>query len=198
MMSEYPIDPHYLQTDDGYIITLFRLRADFGNNKVSQEELEKRPAVLLVHGFTCLGTEWLIQSPDKSLPGMLAKEGYDCWIACQRGTRYTTGPNKAHIKLSTKDKEYWDFSSDEISYYDIPAFIDYILKQTGQKSLFYVGHSLGTKVFFQLLSSRPEYNSKIKVGAALTPVISGKHCSIFLLKVLFRLLTLVLDNLWKI
>ena len=35
--------------------------------------------------------------------------------------------------------------------YDVPAVIDYILTTTGQPDLFYVGHSMGTTMFFVIL-----------------------------------------------
>jgi pimeloyl-ACP methyl ester carboxylesterase len=73
-------------------------------------------------------------------------------------------------------------SVDELGIYDVSALIDHVLKETGQESIFYVGHSLGTSVLFILLSERPEYNSKIKAVAAMAPAIGGRHCSIFVVK----------------
>lgn len=54
--------------------------------------------------------------------------------------------------------------------YDLPAMIDYILHQTGQQQLFYVGFSQGTTQFWILMSLKPEYNKKIKLMSALAPV----------------------------
>lgn len=58
---------------------------------------------------------------------------------------------------------------------DLPAVIDYILAKTNQKSLFYVGHSMGTTMFFTMASSRPEYSSKVKGMFALAPVAYVSH-----------------------
>lgn len=55
--------------------------------------------------------------------------------------------------------------------YDLPANIDFILKTTNFPKIHYVGHSQGTTVFFVLASSRPEYNAKINVMAALAPSV---------------------------
>lgn len=67
--------------------------------------------------------------------------------------------------------EYWAFSVDEYSHYDIPANIEYILSETGKPQLGYVGHSLGTTGIFQLLSDRPEYGSRyLKPVITLAPV----------------------------
>jgi lysosomal acid lipase/cholesteryl ester hydrolase len=54
--------------------------------------------------------------------------------------------------------------------YDLPAVIDYILRHTGQKNLYYVGHSMGSTMFYVLMSSKPEYNTKIRHMVALAPV----------------------------
>lgn len=50
------------------------------------------------------------------------------------------------------------------------ASIDYILKQTGQDGLYYVGHSMGTTVFYVMTSVMPEYNGRVKAMASLAPV----------------------------
>jgi len=48
--------------------------------------------------------------------------------------------------------------------------IDYVLSNTKQKSLRYIGFSMGTTIFFTLLSTRPEYNAKIKLGVCFAPI----------------------------
>lgn len=59
--------------------------------------------------------------------------------------------------------------------YDLPAMIDYTLKETGQKQIFYIGFSQGTTQFWILMSLRPEYNRKIKLMSALAPVAYTGH-----------------------
>jgi lysosomal acid lipase/cholesteryl ester hydrolase len=58
----------------------------------------------------------------------------------------------------------------EMGVYDLPAEIDYILTYTTQKNLRYVGHSMGTTMFYVLMSKKPEYNAKISHMVALAPV----------------------------
>lgn len=53
---------------------------------------------------------------------------------------------------------------------DLPAMIDYVLNHTDQKSLRYVGFSLGTTTLFVLLSMKPEYNEKIELAVCLSPI----------------------------
>ena len=70
-----------------------------------------------------------------------------------------------------KCQKYWDFGLEEPAIFDYPSAIDYILDRTGQKSLSYIGYSLGTTHYFILLSKRPEYNHKIHSGFLLGPAI---------------------------
>ena len=58
----------------------------------------------------------------------------------------------------------------EMGTYDIPAEIDYILNSTGHNKLYYIGHSMGTTMFFVGMSQRPEYNHKISAMLAFAPV----------------------------
>lgn len=49
--------------------------------------------------------------------------------------------------------------------------IDYVLKETNQSKLFYIGHSQGTTSFFVMCSEKSEYNDKIRLMSALSPVV---------------------------
>ena len=53
--------------------------------------------------------------------------------------------------------------------YDVPAEIDYILQSTGHNKLYYIGHSMGTTMFFVTMSQRPQYNHKIHAMIAFAP-----------------------------
>jgi len=55
---------------------------------------------------------------------------------------------RAHEFLSIYDPEYWSFSFDEMGKYDIPAAVDYILNNTQANDLYYIGHSMGTSMFW--------------------------------------------------
>jgi len=61
--------------------------------------------------------------------------------------------------------------------FDMPAMIDYVLAQTGQKQLFYIGFSQGTTQFWVLTSLKPQYNEKIKFMSALAPVAYLGHAN---------------------
>lgn len=53
--------------------------------------------------------------------------------------------------------------------FDLPATIDHILQKTNQGELSLVGHSMGCLVSYVLLSSKPEYNKKVKINVSLAP-----------------------------
>lgn len=101
----------------------------------------------------------------------MADQGYDVWMGNARGNVYS----RKHVLYdpdgSREDREhFWRFSWHEIGAIDLPSMIDYVLIATGQKQLFYIGHSQGTTAFFVMCSERPEYNAKIKMMHALAPV----------------------------
>jgi lysosomal acid lipase/cholesteryl ester hydrolase len=104
---------------------------------------------------------------------VLADNCYDVWMGNFRGNTYS----RRHLTLDpvADSKEFWGFSWNEIGIYDVPANIDHALKVTGQESLYYVGHSMGTTSIWVLLSERPEYNAKIKLMSALAPVSYTEH-----------------------
>nr|CAD7425604.1 unnamed protein product [Timema monikensis] len=100
-------------------------------------------------------------------PFILADYGYDIWLGNIRGNFYS----RKHVTLSPDKSKFWNFSMHEMGVYDVPAMIDHILLTTGQGKIFYVGHSMGTTMFYVMASSRPEYNSKIRLMVALAPVV---------------------------
>lgn len=159
LLQKYNYSPekHVVVTEDGYKLNTFRIPG------------KGRP-VLLVHGIGDSSDSWLVLGPKYSLAYQLADAGFDVWIFNARGNRYC----KEHIK-EIPQKQFWDFSYEEIGTYDVPATIDYILSATSYTKLSYVGFSQGTTTFFVMCSSRPEYNEKIDHAILLAPVAWLKH-----------------------
>nr|CAH0105823.1 unnamed protein product [Daphnia galeata] len=124
---------------------------------------------------------WLVNPTSRSLAILLADQSYDVWLG-NYSNRYS---RRQHISLNPKQAQFWKFSWDEIRNYDIPSIISYILKETGQSKLSYIGHSLECGVFFIAMVKHPELNSKIDITIALAPLSSFSHFTI----PLFRILT---------
>ena len=57
----------------------------------------------------------------------------------------------------------------------MPANINYILNMTSHTKMTYVGHSMGTTMFFIAMTRHPELNDKIDTMIALAPVASMAH-----------------------
>lgn len=155
----YTVNEFEVTTQDAYILKLFHIPGD------------KTKPVLLMHGIIDSADSFILRG-NSSLAATLARAGYDVWVGNTRGNRYA----RRHVYLDPdKDVEFWDFSFHEMGYYDLPAIIDFILEQTGGTSVSAVGHSQGNTIFYVLGSTRPEYNEKVKVLVALSPICFLNH-----------------------
>ncbi|XP_032510738.2 lipase 3-like [Danaus plexippus] len=157
----YPCEIHRIYTEDNYILEVHRI--PYGKNNVSRGD---KPVVLLQHGLLSSSAEWVIMTPGKGLAYVLAEAGYDVWMGNARGNTYS----RSHISLKPSSSAFWKFSWHEIGFYDIPAIIDYVLRETGVPRIQYVGFSQGTTAFWVMMSTRPEYNKKVSAMQALAPV----------------------------
>ncbi|KAF0298762.1 Lipase 3 [Amphibalanus amphitrite] len=97
---------------------------------------------------------------------MLSDAGYDVWLGNNRGNLYS----QRHVNLETDTREYWNFTADSYAKYDNPAFIDYILQNTGENELFYVGYSISTWSFWAMMNYYPSYNTKVRLMVAMAPI----------------------------
>ncbi|KAL4468663.1 hypothetical protein ABPG74_005166 [Tetrahymena malaccensis] len=156
----YPVETHYITTQDGYILTFFRIQA---KNTSIKSGL---PVVYFQHGLED-SSDTICLNDEENAPGlMIANAGYDLWLGNSRGNRYSLN----HTKYSTSDKKFWQFTFQHMGEYDVPAAFDYISKATNQK-INYIGHSQGTIQMFVALS-RHEKNvlKNLKSYIALGPV----------------------------
>ncbi|CAN4116500.1 unnamed protein product [Withania somnifera] len=160
----YKCQEFEVKTDDGYILSVQRIpegRIEGGG--------QNRPPVLLQHGVLVDGATWLLNQPEQSLATILADNGFDVWISNIRGTRYS----RRHVTLDPNDSKYWNWSWDELIVHDLPAVIDLIFKQTGQKT-HYVGHSMGTLIALASFSEGRQID-KVKSAALLSPIAYLSH-----------------------
>lgn len=159
----YPAEEHHVPTDDGYILTMHRIRGS-RYEKVRGDTV--KPVVFLQHGLLDCSATWVVNSPDESLGFILADQGFDVWMGNVRGNTFGMG----HKYLKPDDPKFWDFSWDEMAKHDLPSMVYYALNHTKQTDLFYVGHSQGTMIAFSGLSMNEELAARIKLFVALGPV----------------------------
>ncbi|CAG9784621.1 unnamed protein product [Diatraea saccharalis] len=157
----YPSEIHRAFADDKYILEMHRIP-----HSVNNIHQGPRPVVFLMHGLLSSSAEWVMMGPNKGLAYILSEAGYDVWMGNARGNTYS----RNHVILGPSSSAFWKFSWHEIGYYDLPAMIDYILKETGVPKIHYIGFSQGTTAFWVMTSTRPEYNDKIIAMQALAPV----------------------------
>ncbi|NXU97892.1 LIPM Lipase, partial [Cettia cetti] len=177
----YPSEEYEVMTEDGYFLSLNRIPHGKGDASPRQGLPGSGTPVLIVHGFCLDGGDWVDNFPDSSLAFILADAGYDVWIGNNRGNSWS----RRHHNMSISSEEFWDFSFHEMAMYDLPAMVDFILKQSGQEKLFYVGHAQGSSLGFIAFSSLPHLAKKIKLFFALAPLYTFHHARGPVLKLAF-------------
>ncbi|XP_045485248.1 lipase 3-like [Pieris rapae] len=155
---KYSVEVYEVITSDGYVLKLFRIP---GNGEV----------VFLMHGLISSADDWISGGVESGLAYLLAQLGYDVWMGNARGNKHS----RSNIYIDPSDNKFWDFSFHEMGMIDLPATIDFVLKKTNKSSLIYIAHSQGTTAFFIMCSLRPEYNKKITLMIALSPVAWMSH-----------------------
>lgn len=123
--------------------------------------------VFLQHGLMGSSDNWNTNTQENSLAYLLSDAGYDVWMGNFRGNIYS----RRHVNMTHQDPQFWKFSYDEMAKHDLPAMLEHVLVETGAEKVVYVGHSMGTTVFFATMSSLPEYyQDRIAAMVALAPV----------------------------
>ena len=94
-------ESYTLVTPDDYVLSLYRIPGTFKE----MQKGTKKPAVLMMHAQDCDMMEWVWNDSTRANAFILARAGYDVWMGNNRGNKFSN----AHLTLSPKDKEYWDF-----------------------------------------------------------------------------------------
>ncbi|KAJ8675730.1 hypothetical protein QAD02_011516, partial [Eretmocerus hayati] len=150
----YPAERHQVLTEDGYYLTMHRIPGKIGSTPV-----------FLQHGIGGSSFDWVLSGRTKALAFILSDHGYDVWLGNARGNLYS----QRHAKYSTSEYKYWNFSWHEMGVYDLPAALTYVNSKT-EKQIIYIGHSMGTTMFFVMAMEKPNVAKKVKAMFALAPV----------------------------
>ncbi|VDK53034.1 unnamed protein product [Anisakis simplex] len=165
----YPIEEHIATTTDGYHLLLHRI--PFGVNENGKNKYHRRPVIFLQHGFVGSSATWVTNLPSQSAGFVFADSGFDVWMGNARGNTYS----QEHNRFTRNDDEYWKFTFDQISKYDLETMIDKALNVSGQKQLSYVGYSEGCVTMLAKLAIDPAFSAKVSKFFALGPMTSMVH-----------------------
>ncbi|KAG7173667.1 Gastric triacylglycerol lipase-like 2 [Homarus americanus] len=131
----------------------------------STRDSKGRRVVFILHGFLSSSADFVMNDPDEALGFMMADAGYDVWLGNNRGNYY----GRQHVTLSPEKPEFWDYSWNEMARYDVPTMLSYVRKSSGMEQVYYIGHSMGTSLFFAMMHYHPHINSWVRAMAALAP-----------------------------
>lgn len=91
---------------------------------------ERKPVVLLYHGFLMSSEVWVCNVDEyRNLPLLLAHRGYDVWLGNARGNKYSQN----HLWRNPRHQDFWEFSINEFAMSDLP---DTVNVSTNKESLF--------------------------------------------------------------
>jgi len=159
----YPSEVHYVKTDDGYILKMYRI--PYGV-KCGADQVRKDP-VIVMHGLLSNSIDFVLAGVDNGLGYILADDCYDVWLSNSRGNF----ESRNHTFINPDFSQFWQFSWHEMGQHDLPAVIEHVLTSTGKEQVHYIGHSQGTTQFFIYASLYPEESAKkVKSMHALAPV----------------------------
>lgn len=169
----YFVEQHSIETDDGYFLLAHRILLP---NSLRNWNSKLKP-VIVQHGLFGASSDFCINSPllknnqskygDTIAFALTQTRRYDVWLTNSRGNRYSM----RHRTRSPTNRDFWQFSWDQMATKDLPAVIDYIRNETKSKTVAYIGYSQGTAIMFTLMSLRPEYAQIIQPFIALAPIV---------------------------
>ena len=91
----YHVQMHWVTTEDGYILRMFRLSKD-------KEFQSTKTPVLMVHGLTHSAISYVIAQHSTPPAFRLVDNNYDVWLLNTRGNYLS----RLHTKLKSSDKSY--------------------------------------------------------------------------------------------
>ncbi|XP_018495072.2 uncharacterized protein LOC100906938 [Galendromus occidentalis] len=166
---------HHVSISDGFRIEIHRMW---------REESRNSSLLPIVFGAHLLGisNSYVMDADRNAFP--YANAGFDVWLLNDRGSRYCEeDPN---LDPTQQARRRHDFTVVDLGAIDLAEQLDYILRETGQRKVNYVGVSQGATKLFALLAKKPSYNRKIAKATSLGGYRSGcyNHQAMFLPSIL--------------
>ena len=206
------VETFRVQTEDGFIITLWHVYNPREYEALSPEERRERGPdvftkprmpntsrprsnrrypVLLVHGLLQSAGAFCTNDED-SLAFYLCKSGYDVWLGNNR-----CGSHPEHTTLSTDDPRMWSWDIRHLGTLDLAALTSRVLYETGFEKLGLVCHSQGTTQTFVALAKehRPELGEYISVFCALAP---AAYAGPLVSRPYFRFMSLLSPEMFRV
>ncbi|KAL9111985.1 MAG: hypothetical protein Q9227_003605 [Pyrenula ochraceoflavens] len=214
------VETYRVQTEDGFIITLWHLYnpleytpaspsarepatpelftpEQLSNSKTNGccaqqfKDGQRRYPVLLIHGLLQSAGAYCTND-DSSLAFYLHKSGYDVWLGNNR-----CGFTPEHAVLSYSDPRMWAWNIRAFGVLDLPALVSRVLAETGFEKLGLVCHSQGTTETFVALAKdqRPDLGKRISVFCALAP---AAYAGPLIGKMYFKFMRIISPGMFRI
>lgn len=187
------VGPHFLKTENLHVST--DGREVFIKRIYSTEHLDKSlPPVVFAPGLSSNGNIFrvtvdgkvLVLDTDLSFANHLASKGHDVFIAHfsyssrvfrRFVVRHCPGSKHYKNKVPYRFPDHISFAS--LVEEDVPSIIDKVLKKTGKKELFWVGHSMGGMLMYAYIPKTQD--PRIKGVAAIASPVTFNQAAIKLL-----------------
>ncbi|APW62565.1 alpha/beta fold hydrolase [Paludisphaera borealis] len=151
--------PDLRPCSDDFVYTRDGWRLGVRHYRPKRPDPGKLP-VILCHGLGLNATFWTIT--DDHLPSQLAAKGYEVYVfdlrgsgenarlgVCDRLNRFLR-----ETPLRERGESFW--SVDDLVRNDVPAVLEYVERDSGRRSVNWVGHSLGGMLMFPYLQLTSE------------------------------------------
>ncbi|KAG5881668.1 hypothetical protein JTB14_010239 [Gonioctena quinquepunctata] len=156
------LEHHAVTSEDGYILTIFRLV------DTKKMNMRNRQPLVVEHGVLLDGISWML-SGNHSLAFYFADAGFDVWVINSRGTTYS----RKHTNGSISEKDYWNFSFHEVAIHDTPQIMELISDHTNRNDIIHIAHSKGatSSTVYAILKS-DHARKHVKGLIQLAPVVT--------------------------